>query len=140
MDTTYLVIGAVVVTLIVIGFTVFRNNAMSKAVALARKTKDVTPIVAEIDKDPKADLPTVFNATIKPLWDAYERELACDLIKVLLERKDDAPISQYWLRQVLEVEPDLARKSLGEAFIMAHVRAEVAAQCGSCRGSCGSCK
>ena len=140
MDMNYIIIGGIVLLVIAILFVNFRGNAVSRAIREARKTKDVKPLIAAIDADPQADVPTVYNSVIKSFWDSYEREVATELIHALLERNDKASISQFWLKTVREVEPEIARKQLGEAFIAAHFCEGIAAGCGGCGGSCKSCK
>ena len=56
-------------------------------------------------------------------------------------------VVQFWLKTLLEVEPELARTLLGEAFITSHYKEGIAAKCGGgccCGGggakSCKSCK
>ena len=136
---TQIIAGA---ALMVIGILIFqfRGSAVTKAFKVARTTHDVKPLVAAIDAKANIDVPTTYNSYIKALWDAYDRETATELIHALLERNDTAPISQFWLRTVLEVEPELARKQLGESFIKAHFKEAIAAACGGCGGSCKSCK
>ena len=136
--TIFIAIGAIAIIILVISS--LKGNSVSKEVKKARTTKDVKPVIAAIDNDKTADVATAFNTAIKSLWDGYDRELAMDLIKALLERNDTAPISQQWLQSALSVEPELARKQLGEEFIKAHFHEEIAQQCVGCGGSCKSCK
>ena len=117
-----------------------QSDGLSKKLREARTTRDIKPVVAEIDNMKDADIQSIFNSAIKTLWDSYDRELAGDLIKAFLERKDDVPIAQHWLNQLLTVEPEIARQKLGEDFLRAHLHEECAANCGSCCGSCKSCK
>lgn len=137
MDMTLVVVIGGAVILIVIGLMVLKSNSMSQAISKARETQDIQPILDEIDKDKSIDMASAFNVSIKSIWDAYDRELATELIKAFLKRDAKAPIAQHWLRQVLEIEPELARKQMGEAFVREHFHEEIAAQCGS---GCGSCK
>ena len=125
---------------LVILFLSMKGNALSKAIANARKTGDVKPIIKAIEEEKAVDIATNFNIAIKQLWDGYHREQAMDLIHALLERDDKAPISQKWLQDALQVEPELARKQLGKEFIDAHFHEEIAKSCVGCGGSCKSCK
>ncbi len=141
LDTkTIILITVVVIAIVMLIMSNLKGNSVSKEVKRARTTKDVKPIIAAIDNDKTADVATVFNTAIKSLWDGYDRDLAMDLIKALLERNDKAPISQHWLQSALSVEPELARKQLGEEFIKSHFHEEIAQQCVGCGGSCKSCK
>lgn len=139
MDTTLIIVIGGALIMIVVGLMILKSNSMSKAISKSRETQDIKPILAEIDKDKSLDMASAFNVSIKSIWDAYDRELATELIKEFLLRNDKAPIAQHWLRQVLEIEPELARKQMGEVFIRDHFHEEIASQCGSgCSG--GSCK
>ena len=140
MDMNYFIIGGIVVLVVAILLFNFTGNKVSKAIREARRTKDIKPLLAAVDADESVDVPTVLNSVIKSFWDSYERETATSLIRALLERNDKASISQFWLKTVREVEPEIARKQLGEEFITAHYCEEIAAGCGGCGGSCKSCK
>ena len=137
--TTFLIAGAVMLLLLVVIFAL-RGNDVSNAMKVARKTRDIQPVIEAIDGAKGADLASMYNSCIKSFWDSYDRETATKLIHALLERNDSAPISQVWLQTVMDVEPDLARKQLGESFINAHYKAGVAAKCAGCGGSCRKCK
>ena len=139
-DKTTIIVIVCVIAVALLIISNLKGNSVSKEVKRARTTKDVKPVIEAIDNDKSADVATVFNTAIKSLWDGYDRDLAMDLIKALLERNDKAPISQQWLQSALSVEPELARKQLGEEFIKAHFHEEIAQQCVGCGGSCRSCK
>lgn len=141
LDSIYWIIGGVgVIFIIILLMMNIKGNTLGKAIKEARKTHDVAPVIAAIDEDKTADVPTTYNSIIKSMWESYDRETATDLIKALLERNDTAPISQYWLKTVMDVEPDIARKKLGESFINAHYNEGIASKCGGCGGSCNKCK
>lgn len=135
--TTYIVIGAAALLLIIITVLYSKSSTLNKAVKETLKTKDISHVLKVIDTYPEDQQPTQFNVAIKPIWDAYERELASKLVKELLKRKSCTPIAQHWLEQVAAIEPEIARKEFSEAFIKEHYNADVAA---SCRGNCASCK
>ena len=144
MDISFsqIMIAAVAVTLENITITAFASNSMGKALKQARETKNAQPVIDEIDKDPKADIESLYNGAIKKLWDSYDREVATDLIKAFLERKDNVHIAQYWLQTVLSVEPEIARERLGAEFIKAHSHEECMSPSTGCGGSCNkkNCK
>ena len=75
--------------------------------------------------------PNAYNVAIRSIWDAYQRPLACELVRELGSRHPSARITQYWIKQALEVEPEAARRILGEEFLNDVYRPEVARQCGS---------
>lgn len=138
--TTLLFVGCAILAIVIIALQ-FHGNAILKAMKTVKKTHDPKPVIDAIDNAKTQDLPTAYNACIKTLWDAYDRETATRLVGALLERNDTAKISQYWLRTVMEVEPEIARKLLGEDFIKTHFHEEIAAGTGSgCGGSCGKKK
>ncbi len=139
-DVTYLVIGFGILFVVTLILMNVKGNAIGKAVKSCRVTHDVAPVIAAIDEDKTVDVPTVYNSAIKSLWDAYDRETAAKLIKALVERNDTAPISQFWLKTVMDVEPDIARKTLGNDFIQSHYNEGIASKCGGCGGSCKKCK
>ena len=147
MDFHYVLIGGIVLVIIWLIISAISGSPKSKAFKVVRHTHDPSGLIAAIDADKTSDIPTEYNAYIKTLWDAYDRETATKLIQALLERNDTAPISQFWLKTLLEVEPELARTLLGEAFITSHYKEGIAAKCGGgcCGGgggakSCKSCK
>ena len=139
-----IMIAAAVLILAFIIFSSFASNSMGKALKLARETKNAQPVIDEIDKDPKADIESLYNGAIKKLWDSYDREIATDLVKAFLERKDNVHIAQYWLQTVLSVEPEIARERLGADFIKQHSHEECmspSSGCGgNCKKNCKSCK
>ena len=136
-STIAIIIGASIAVLIILLLTL-RNNAISTAIATARKDNTVDPIVEAISKDQNKDSASLYNSAIKTLWDSFDRELAIDLAKVFLEKKACEPIAQYWLQQIQTVEPELARTKMGEEFIKSHYVDEAAKACaGGCCGSCG---
>ena len=104
--------------------------SFARLVNQAVKTRDLAPVLDAITKKRPAARPTAFNQTIRLLWDRYERRLAVDLVRELAARHGDARIAQYWLRQALTAEPEIARTVLSRAFVAEHYRPEVAAQCG----------
>ena len=133
----------IVTTVLLILFIFLKTSSsdgLSQKLREAKKTRDVKPVITEIDNMKNADIQSIYNSAIKTLWDSYDRDIASDLIKAFLERKDDVPIAQHWLNQLLTVEPELARQKLGEEFLAAHLHEECAAKCGSCGGNCKSCK
>ena len=134
-----IIIAGVLFVFVILLFSM-KGNSLGKAIKLAKKTRDINPVVKAIEEDKTGDIATSFNIAIKSLWDGYDRELAMDLIHALLERDDKAPISQKWLQDALTIEPELARKQLGKDFIDSHFHEEIAKGCVGCGGSCKTCK
>ncbi len=82
-------------------------------------------------KKNEASQPAAFNHAVRRLWDSYQRLLAIELIKELAQIYGEKPITQYWLKQVLTVEPQLAKQNLPKEFLDNYYQPEVAAQCGN---------
>lgn len=114
-----------------------RPMTLGRALKVARTSGDIQQVVQLIERKPKALQPTAWDQAIQDLWRSYHREAATDLM-VEAAHRSDAPIIQYWLRQVMEVEPEIAEARLPADFMLEHFDPEVAASCGRC-GSCG-CK
>lgn len=97
----------------------------------AIKGGDVSGLRAALRKRSAFTAPAAYNRAIRGLWDAYRRDLAAPLIRDLGERFGEVFISQYWMRQLLTVEPGLARANLDPEFLQRHYQDEVAQKCGS---------
>jgi hypothetical protein len=91
---------------------------------------DVTPVIEAVEALKVSMRPTAYNHAIRRIWDAYERELAVDLIKHLARNHNDSLIAQYWLKQLMQVEPALAKRHLSSEFVKRYYQPEVAASCG----------
>ena len=108
----------------------FMIPSLAGPLAAARKQGNISPIVEAIERLGVGARPTAYNHAIKQLWDSYERSLAIELVRELAERHSSALITQYWLKQVLEVEPQLAHEKMTQEFYRLHFQPEVAASCG----------
>jgi hypothetical protein len=82
----------------------------------------------------QADL---WDQALGQLWQAYDRELVARTL-VEVAPGEEIMILQYWMKQVMEIEPEIAQARFTPGFMAAAWRPELAAQCGRC-GSCG-CK
>ena len=105
--------------------------SIDRAVARAIRDRDAAPLVQAILGMSLAAQPDAFNHAIRRLWDAYERDVTPPLIMALVEHHGESAIAQYWLAQVQGVEPELAQEAIGEEFLKAHFRPQVAASCGT---------
>ncbi|MEO1267839.1 MAG: hypothetical protein AAFX99_07050 [Myxococcota bacterium] len=110
----WLSVGAVLV--VVAAVVASRPNPLKKAVDRARDTEDLTEIVTMIEAKSTAEQVTAWDQAISRLWRAYDRELAAKLIREAADRCD-ADIMSYWVRQVVEVEPEIARKAFNRPFL-----------------------
>lgn len=104
--------------------------SMNGVIAEAKDKGEVRPVVEQVERLRAAARPTAYNHAIRQLWDGYERELAVELVKELARRHSEAMISQYWIKQVMQVEPKLAGDRFSREFLEAYYQPEVASQCG----------
>lgn len=106
------------------------SPAINRSVARAIRDKSVAGVVEAIDKRSATAQPTLYNHAIRRLWDAYERELATELVRELTQRHHETSIAQYWLKQVAQAEPNLATTILTKPFFDSYYLPEIAAKCG----------
>ena len=93
-----------------------RPNPLKKAVDEARESEDITGLVTFIEGKSAAEQVTAWDQAIGRMWRAYDRELASQLVREAAERCD-ADIITYWVQQVVQVEPDIARKAFNREFL-----------------------
>ncbi|MEL6179418.1 MAG: hypothetical protein AAFS10_10715 [Myxococcota bacterium] len=126
------------VGVLVIGFVAAgsRPGRLKRALQHARRTGELAPVVEAIERTPRPSQPNAWDQALSELWRAYERELAARLV-MEAARRSDADIVQYWIRQVLEVEPEIAREVFTPSFVNEYFDPLVASRCG--RGGCSSC-
>ena len=96
---------------------------------------EVGPYVSYVMKAPEKKRANLWDQGISRLWRGYRRETAMELMKVAAV-KSPAPVVHFWIRQALEIEPEMAAEVLGEEFLREHFRPDVAARCGRV-GCCG---
>ncbi len=129
----WITLGTVVVGLV--AGTSLRPKGLSHAIKTARRTGDLSAIVGHIEHLPEAARPTTWDNAIGQLWRAYERETAARLV-IEAGLRSDAEIVQYWIRQVMEVEPEIAMAVFTPEFLNSCFNPSVASSMGRC-GSCG---
>lgn len=112
----------------------FGPYGLGKELDLAHRTGDIPALIASIEAAPEHVQPTLWDQAIGSLWNEYARETATRLIMEAAERSE-APIIQYWLKKVMEVEPEIAHEFFTEEFLTRHFRPDIAAQCGR-KGCC----
>lgn len=118
---------------VVVGLFVLMQSSrsgVSRAATAAMAQGEVGAVVQAIERLPEGPRPTAFNQAMRQMWDAYERGLAIQLLFTLRESMAEAPIFHYWIKQSMEVEPDLARDVLDADFMARFFDAEVASKCG----------
>src|SRR5690606_21977740 len=103
---------------------------LGPALDRAHRTGDIVPLVAVIAAT-NTDQATLWHQSINSLWQSYARETAARLI-VEAASRTDAPIVQYWVSRVLEVEPEIAEDHFPPEFLAELFRPEVAKSCGPC--------
>ena len=104
--------------------------SLDKVVGQAAKQNDTGPILEAIAKMNAGARPSAYNRAIRRLWDGYQRPLAAELVIELAKNHGDSKIAQYWINQVLTVEPQTAKDKFSKEFLQNHYQPEVAAQCG----------
>lgn len=124
---TWAIAGGVLLAVL---FFVLKPSSLGGHTNKAIATKDLDPLVQHLAKIQGDTCPTAFNQAVKQMWDSYERPLAVDLIKSCANFVSSSSIGQYWIRQVLEVEPELAEESFDSDFLATYYNPEVAMQCG----------
>lgn len=112
-----------------------QSSRLSDALQQAQQSGDLQPVVRAVESAPEDDRPTQWDQAIGALWQAYARREAAQLVVEAAERSE-ATILQYWIQQVLQVEPDIASEVFTDEFLQRHFKPEVAARCGK-SGCCG---
>ena len=132
MSTTLIMcLGAAVLAIVV---PMVRPNAKKRALARARHTGELGPLIDWVEQRPLVAQADAWDQLMLGLWQRYERGLAAALIMAAAPRSD-AKIVQYWIGQVISIEPEIAQEVFTQAFLAEHFRPEVAAACGKC--GCG---
>ena len=124
-----LVLAGLVFSIVFLLFVAFPNR-LEALVRQAVKTKDLQPLRDELAAKPKDVRPNWFNRAAKSLWLGYERDMAAELVLWFAEANPEVPIGQYWIQQVLTVEPLIAQAKFSEEFLQTYFNPEVAAHCG----------
>jgi hypothetical protein len=114
------------------GFWLYRLKvpSLDSLVDRAIRQNDLSSVVKAIEARREKAQPAAYNRAIRRMWDGYQRKQAVELVKELVKNFPSVPISQYWIRQVLTVEPVMAKKGLSKQFLDTYYKPEVAARCG----------
>lgn len=96
----------------------------------AVSTGQFAPVFTALHRVSVSNQPTEYHRVIKRLWDGYHREEAVEVAKDFARHHREAPTAQFWLREFLEKEPEIAREHLDEAFMAAFHDRAIAAKCG----------
>ena len=103
---------------------------LGRLIDQAVKREDVSPVVQRVVETPETARPTAFDQAVNSLWTRYERGLAAKLVHGAAPSLGTASIAQYWIRQVMEVEPEIGNSVFDEEFLRAVYQPERAAKCG----------
>lgn len=132
--TSWIWIALAGVGMALIAMFFLRKTGSPNAMAAAR-SGDVSLLVASLAGTTGDDAATRWDNAISDLWKTYHRETAAEVV-VQAAQHSDADIIQYWIAQVIQVEPDIAREKFSQEFLMEHFRPDVATRCGR-KGCCG---
>ena len=114
----YPAIGIAIVALILIKR---RPDPLSEATQAAIESAKLDKLIEYLQSLPERARIGAYDKAIKEMWRAYERPLAIRLVKHLGVHHHESSTAQYWIRNVLEVEPELARKSFNKKFLEEHL-------------------
>lgn len=130
MTSTVLTLILALAALAVVAW-LLRPGQLGRAVDRAMKTRDLEPLAEIVRKKRGEERATAFNHAVRRLWDGYERELAAHFVTLMAPELSDVRIVQYWMKQILEVEPELARQRFADTFLEQFYRPDVAQKCGA---------
>ena len=130
MTTSVLaLVGIVFVVALIVPMV--RPRGIDGLLRQVRKSGNLRPLALALTAAPEAKRADKIDQTFTRLWNGYERETAARLL-VEIAPQCDAMILQYWMRQVLEVEPEIAAEIFTVGFIESYFKPDVAAKCGRC--------
>ncbi len=119
-----------VAALVAVAFTLRPRASVTRLVDQAVAAKDPGCLVEHLATVPEPSRPTNFDQAVRGLWDIYERRLAARLVHGAADLVAGATITQYWIRQIMEVEPEVSKEVFDDPFLERLYRPEVAARCG----------
>ena len=133
-DMTTWLFGFGAVALVAVGFRFLRQgDSLTGWTEHAAQTGELRRLIQYIEE--QSDPSTKWDQAIGALWNTYHRELAAQLV-VEGAQRNDATVFQFWMKRIIEVEPEVASAHFTEAFLLAHFQPELAATCGKGCG-CG---
>jgi len=121
----------VVALLLVIAVALLAKRGPSP-IALARaaaESQDLAPLLQAADALPLKQRPAFFHAATLTLWNGWQRPLAAQLVREFANRHPDERLVQYWLRQMLQIEPAVAGQTFDEPFLAGVYRPDEAKSC-----------
>ena len=119
-----------VAALVVLMWLARRGPSPAALAHKAAESQDLAPLLEAAAALPPAARSAFFHDAISYLWKNWQRPLAAHLAREYVSQCPDEKLCQYWLKQILEVEPQAARDAFDQAFLSRFFRPEVAKQCG----------
>jgi predicted nucleic acid-binding Zn ribbon protein len=124
---TWSIVAALAVVAVLL---VTRRGASPVSLArAAADSQDLSALLQAASALAPARRSAFFHAAIQFLWANWQRPLAASLAREYARQCPDERLCQYWLRQVLEIEPEVARQVFDEPFLAGSYRPEVAKSC-----------
>lgn len=103
---------------------------LDKAAAEAARRGDIDILIQAINRRGIYSRPAAYHHALRYLWHNYQRPLAAKLAHHLASNHVESAIAQYWIKEILSIEPQIARKVFDKKFLQTYYHPEVAAQCG----------
>ncbi len=125
---SYLIYGAG--ALLVLWWLLGRGPSLLGVIKEAETQHDIQPIMEAVAQLPGRRRSFFFQRSIEILWHKWERELATHLIIQYATLHPDEKLSQYWIQQVLELEPKTAKRAFSTSFLDTYYQPDVASACG----------
>ena len=106
------------------------DDSTVKAAEEAARQGDLNIILGAINRRGIYSRPAAYHHAIRYLWNNYQRPLASKLARHMASNHVESAIAQYWIKEMLAIEPKIARKVFDKKFLQTYYHPEVAAQCG----------
>lgn len=118
-----------VAAVIIISLLLRKDGGLAALLKEAVADGNIDKLVEAAAQMPEGQRFMHYQKAISSLWEDWHRGLAIRLIKVFAVGYSDEKICQYWLRQAMEVEPDLAASIFDKEFLEQYFIPEVAKEC-----------
>lgn len=124
-------VAVVSVLLIFLLVSMKSQDKVSQCVGEAIASKSISALVMEGQKLEESAQPSFFLQSIEQLWNRWHRDLAAELVRDFVLMFPEEKLGQYWLQQILEIEPEIAEKLLYQEFLEVYYKPTIAAGCGA---------
>ncbi len=128
MYIAFVVFG--VIALVAVVVLSKRGSTVSRLLSGAVESGDVGPLVAYAEALPAGQRSAFYQSVIAHLWDTWNRPLAAQVVKEFAKNHSEEKICQYWLKQVIEIEPLAAQRWFDDGFVKRYYNPQVAKSCG----------